>query len=166
MRPNLDSLTEEIQHYLDAEHFVVFRSQSRLGDMAAQPIYWDAERHPDFHLFLDCAAKLGIRLVTFHQREFTHAHREDALEQVLETELPKEEKRELKRRIEDLALYEGFLCAIELAFDFEGRLYVFELETEWYEEWNDILDEVEDSLPPDFGDDDESGPYPGYYSKN
>jgi hypothetical protein len=166
MRPNLDSLNEEIQQYLEAEHFVVFRAASRITNVGPQVVYWDSDRYPDFRLFLDCAAKLGIRLVTFHQREFTHAHREDALDRLEETDLPRDEKRELGRRIEDLALYEGFLCAIELGFDYESRLYVFELETDWYEDWHNILDEVEEALPPDFDEGGDDGPYPGYFSNN
>jgi len=162
MRPNLDSLTEEIQQYLDSEQFVVFRSYSRSGT-DSPAVLWDSDRYPDFRMFLECAAKLGVRLVTFFQREFTSEHRENALSQLDDLDLSREEKRDLKRRIEELAVYEGFLCEIELAFDYEGHTYVFDLETEWYEEWNEIMDELEDS----FGEEDEEdGPYGGYFSNN
>lgn len=160
MRPNLDSLTEEISHYLEAEHFVVFRSLSRAGEGPAM-VYWDTDRHSDFKLFLDCALKVGVRLVHFHSREFTLAHREEALEQLEDSDLPRDEKRVLERRIEELAIYEGFTCAIELSFDFESRIYLFEMQTDWYEEWHDILDEIEGALP-----DDEAGSYGGYFSNN
>jgi hypothetical protein len=162
MRPNLDSLTEEIQQYLTDEHFVVFRSMSRTGE-DGQFVFWDTRRDPDFHHFLDTALQLGIRLVHFHSREFGHFHREDALEQLEQAELPRDEKRTLGRRLEELGIYEGFICAIELSFDFENRIYVFELQTEWYEEWHDILDEIEDASPGGSGGDSE--PY-GYYSNN
>lgn len=160
MRPNLDSLTEEITQFLEAEHFVVFRSLSRAAD-GHQLIYWDTDRHSDFKLFLECALKIGVRLIHFHTREFTLAHREEALEQLEEADLPRDEKRTLERRIEDLAIYEGFTCAIELSFDFEGRVYLFEMQTDWYEEWHDILDELEGSLP-----DEDAGSFGGYYSSN
>ena len=75
----------------------------------------------------------------------------------------REEKRELSRRIEELALYEGFLCAIELSFDYDGRVYVFDLETEWYEEWHEIMDEIEDAMPDD--EEGSGGPY-NLYSNN
>jgi hypothetical protein len=162
MRSNLDSLIEEIQQYLEAEHFVVFRSRSRLPD-ETRLVEWDTERHPDYRGFLDCAMKLGVRLVNFHVREFTSVHRQDSLEQLEEAELPRERKRELQRRIEELALYEGFLCALELSFDFDNRSYSYDLETEWYAEWHDIMDEVEVSSPED-----EDGSGGGYnlYSNN
>jgi hypothetical protein len=124
-------------------------------------IYWDTDRHSDFKLFLECALKIGVRLIHFHTREFTLAHREEALEQLEDADLPRDEKRTLERRIEDLAIYEGFTCAIELSFDFEGRVYLFEMQTDWYEEWHDILDELEGSLP-----DEDAGSFGGYYSSN
>jgi len=148
MRPNLDSLTEEILQFLEAEHFIVFRSRSRVPD-DSYVVEWDTEKHSDYHLFLDCALKLGIRLIEFHTREFNATYRQDAIEQLEECDLPREEKRELERRIEELGLYEGFTCAIELSFYFDGRIYVFDLETEWYEEWHEIMDEIEDALPED-----------------
>jgi len=163
MRPNLDSLTEEITQYLEAEHFVIFRGLSRVTE-TQNFVYWDTDRFPEFKAFLDCALKLGTRLVHFHTREFTLAHREEALDQLEQADLPREDARDLKRRIEELAIYEGFTCAVELTFDYEGRVYVFEIETEWYEEWHDILDELEDALPEE--DDDPSGLGGGYYSSN
>jgi hypothetical protein len=162
MRPNLDSLTEEIQQFLEAEHFIIFRSRSRVPD-EARLVEWDSEKHSDFRQFVDCALKLGVRLINFHTREFNAGYREDAIEQLEECELPREEKRELSRRIEELALYEGFLCAIELSFDYDGRVYVFDLETEWYEEWHEIMDEIEDAMPDD--EDGSGGPY-NLYSNN
>ena len=61
--------------------------------------------------------------------------------------------------------YDGFTCAIELSFDFEGRAYIFDLRTEWYEEFNDMLDDIEAAIPDEDEDDDE-GPIGGYFSKN
>jgi hypothetical protein len=161
MRPNLDSLTEEILQFLEAEHFIVFRSRSRVPD-DAHVVEWDTEKHSDFHLFLDCALKLGVRLINFHTREFSAGYRQDAVEQLEECELTREEKRELERRIEELGLYEGFTCAIEMSFDYDNRIYVFDLETEWYEEWHEIMDEIEDALPED---ENPGGPY-NLYSNN
>lgn len=162
MRPNLDSLTEEIQQYLDAEHFVTFRSESRFGE-EQRIVAWDTDRIPDFRQFLDCASKLGVRLIHFNQRELTATHRQDALSMLDDADLPSEEKRDLERRLEEFVIYEGFTYAIELTFDFDAKVYLFELETEWYEEWREVLDEIEDAVP---GLDEDPGPYGGYYSNN
>lgn len=161
MRPNLDSLHEEILAYLESEHFVVFRCMSR-GHEDSEFVFWDTQRSPDYRSFLDCALKLGIRLVHFHARDFRAHHREEALGLLEECDLARDEKRALERRIEELAIYEGFTCAIEMTFDFEGRVYLFEVQTEWYEEWHEILDELEESGPGGPG---EAG-YGGFYSNN
>ncbi len=162
LRPNLNTLHEEVQSYLEAEHFVVFRCLTRAGD-DAPIVYWDAERHPEFKPFLDTALQLGIRLIHLHVREFSSMHREEALEQLSESELDRTEQRSLKRRIEELSIYEGLTCAVEMSFDFEGRLYLYQVHTDWYEEWQDILDELEDFLP---GLDEGPDNYGGYFSKN
>jgi len=161
MKSNLDTIAEEIQQYLAAEHFIVFRSMSRSED-EAPTIYWDTDRQPDYKAFLYCALQLGVRLVHFHTREFSQEHREEALDRLGECELGHDEKHDLEHRINELAIYEGLTCAIELSFDFEGRIYFFELRTEWYDEWNDILDELEDATPGEDGQE----PFSGYYSNN
>lgn len=161
MRPNLDSLNEEILHYLEAEHFVVFRSLSRMVD-EEQMVHWDAEKQPDYKQFLDCALQLGVRLIHFHSREFTPGHREETMERLETVELTREEKRELQRRVEELTIYEGLTCAVEMSFDFENRVYFFEVRTDWYEEWHDIMDELDFSTGP--GGEGEGGF--GYFSNN
>lgn len=162
MRPNLDSLTEEIQQYLEAEHFVIFRSMSRAAE-ERHFVYWDAERHPEYKRFLDCALQLGTRLIHFHTREFRQHHREEALELLEESELARDDKRALERRIQELAIYEGFTCAVELSFDFESKVYLYEVQTDWYEDWQDILDQLEDE---EHVEEDDAGGYGGFYSNN
>lgn len=162
MQSNLDTLAEEIRQYLSSEHFVVFRCLSRTEEETSI-LLWDSEQTPDYRAFLDCALQLGIRLVHFHSRQFSVQHRQEALDQLEECELSREEKRALERRIKDLAIYEGLTCAIELSFDFEERTYLFELHADWYDEWHDVLDEIEDAVPGESGDE----PFgPGYYSNN
>ncbi len=126
-------------------------------------IFWDVERQPDYKAFLDCALQLGVRLVHLHVREFSLQHREEALEHLEECDLPREEKRTLEKRIQELAIYEGLTCAIEVSYDFDGHIYIFELRTDWYEEWHDVLDEIEDAVPPEPEDEPYGG---GYYSNN
>lgn len=162
MRPNLDSLSEEILQYLRSENIIVFRSMSRATDQT-RFIDWDTEHEPDFRRFLECAVSLGVRLIHFHNREFRSHHRDEALAMLEDLGLSRDAKRELERRIRDLAIYEGFTCTVELTFDYEGRIYLFELQTEWYEEWQDILDDLELDSDEDSG---EASGYGGFYSNN
>ncbi|MBI5086105.1 MAG: hypothetical protein HZB13_16080 [Acidobacteria bacterium] len=126
-------------------------------------VHWDTARQPDYHRFLECALQLGVRLLHFHSREYRAQHREEALSLLEEADMSREDKRALERRIKELAIYEGFTCAIELSFDFEGRIYIFEVQTEWYDEWHDILDELEDASPEEPED---GAGYGGFYSNN
>jgi hypothetical protein len=162
MSTNLDSQAEEILQYLEAEHFIIFRSLSRATEEASY-VYWDTAHQSDFRRFLDCALQLGVRLIHFHCREFRAQHREEALELVEDSDLPREEQRAMERRIKELAIYEGFTCVVELSFDFENRIYLFELQTDWYDEWQDMLDELEAASPDESG---EGGGYGGFYSNN
>jgi hypothetical protein len=74
-----------------------------------------------------------------------------------------EDQRRLEARLRDLKMYEGFTCAVELSFDFNNTVYMFELRTQWYTELSDILDELDIELDEEEEDDDTFG---GYYSRN
>ena len=156
---NLDTLKTEIETLLQDEGFAVFYGYSRV--LESLPIvYWDCERYPDYKQFVRAAKAAGAKLIVFHQRELTPDQIDDALEQLESAEMPREDQRTLERRLNELRAYEGFTCALELSFDYEGRVFLFDLRTEWYEELSDILSELQ-VLEPD--DDDTMG---GYFSKN
>ena len=59
-----------------------------------------------------------------------------------------------------------FTCAIELSFDLQGRIYVFDLRTDWYEELTDLLDELHVLGAGDGDDEGDDTPMSGYFSKN
>ncbi len=160
---NFDSLKNEIQQYLDDNGFSVFYSYSRaLPDPSF--IDWDTKRYPDYKLFLQTAKQMEVRLIVFHHREFAAAAVDEVAERLEMTELPREEKRGIERRLEEISAYKGFTCAIELSFDVQGRSYLFDLRTAWYEELEEIGDEIDDFLPED--DNEDEGPIGGYFSRN
>lgn len=161
MKPNLDKLKDEIERYLDAEGFVVFHAHSRLLD-SAPIIEWNTDSVPDYRLFLEAARKIGASLVVFHHGSFSTSLIEEAFEDLEDADMPRDEKRALERRLRELSVYEGFTHMIELSFDHHGRIYLFTLETDWYEELHRIMEEIQASLP----DDDEDGPMGGYFSNN
>jgi hypothetical protein len=55
------------------------------------------------------------------------------------------------------------VCAIELSFDLEGRVFLFDLRTDWYQAVTDVLDEIQ-VLTGNIDDDDSS--LGNYFSKN
>lgn len=163
MRPNLDVLRPEIELYLDESGLAVFYGYSRTLE-SAPAVYWDCDQFPDYRLFVQAARSAGAKLMVFHQREFFSEQIDETLEKLHACELPPQEARQFEERLTDLRAYEGSVCAIELSFDHEGRVYLFDLRTEWYDEFSEIQDEIH-LLVPDPDEDDDS-PIGGYFSRN
>lgn len=163
MKPNLDSLKQEIQEYLEGEGFAIFYGHSRIMD-SLPLVYWNCDEHPDYKQFVKAAKTAGAQLMVYHPSALTSDVVEDALERLETIEMPREEYRKLERRLKEMRVYEGFTCEIELSFEVASRIYVYDLRTEWYEELTDLMDDLE-ILGGDLADEDEE-PLGGYFSKN
>jgi hypothetical protein len=162
---NLDTLKHEILEYLGSSGLAVFHG--RPGGLEGQPlVLWDTERHPDYRMFLDVARKSETRVIVFATREFQTADVDDLLAQLDDLDLSREEQREYEGRLRELRAYEGVTCSIELAFDYHSRLYVYEMQPDWYDQFLSAEDEIM-SLIADHEDmDDDDEPLGGYFSKN
>ena len=161
---NLDTLKREILAYLDEAGFAVFRSSPGGLEGAPSMVLWDSEHHPDYQMFLDVARKTGIKLILFAAREFEATDVDELVEQLDACELSRDEQRDYRSRLRDMRTYEGVTCSIELAFDYNQRLYVYEVQPDWYEEFLGVEDEIVTRLADDDLDEDE--PLGGYFSKN
>jgi len=164
MKQNLDTLKTEILEYAASHGFVLFHGMSRATE-TSPVVYWDAGRYPDFRDFLVTAQAAGAKLVTFHYREFIAAAVDDALDRLDDCDMAPEDRLPLERRLRDMRIYQGFTCAIELSFDHQGRVYLYDLHTDWYADFLDTVDEIDCYLPGDEGEEDE-GPIGGYFSRN
>lgn len=164
MNLNLDVLKTEIREYLASADFIVFHGLSRTLD-ALPIVMWDTEGHPDYKEFLAAARASGNKMIVMHAREFSVDFVDSALDDLAEMGMPADEARDIQRRLRNMRSYDGFTCAIELSFDFGGRAYIYELRTDWYNEFSDLLAEI-----GPFGDEDDDdadeGSIGGYYSKN
>src|SRR5258705_13092706 len=160
---NLDTLKREILTYLEARDFAVFRSAPGTLD-GTQMVLWDSENYPDYQMFLEAATKVGVKLILFATREFTAEDVSDLLEQLEELTLERDQQRDYQNRLRDLRQYEGQICALELAFNHDSRLYVYEMQPDWYEEYLTVEDEIAASLAEE--DLDEGDSLGGYFSKN
>jgi hypothetical protein len=161
MKSNLDGLKTEIERYLEESGLGVFYGHARALESAVVP--WDCDQHPDYKQFVQAARSAGAKFVVFHQREFSSHQIDDALEQLSACDLPREEQLDFERRLKELRLYDGLVCSIELSFDHESRVFLFDLRTEWYEDLTDIVDEIQ-ALTSEPDDDD--APIGGYFSPN
>jgi hypothetical protein len=163
MKPNLDTLKTEIEHHLEESGLAVFYGYSR-GLDSMQGVYWDCEQYPNYKLFVKAAQTAGVKMIVFNQREFSADQLDEALEQLAGCDMPREEHHELERRLNDMRVYDSFVCAIELSFDHDGRVFIFDLRTDWYEDLSDILDEIQ--ILDAESDSDDDTPITGYFSKN
>jgi hypothetical protein len=161
---NLETLKAEILDYLAASDFAVFRSFP--GGLEELPVIsWDTERFPDYRMFLETAQKVGQKMILFASRELEEIEVEEALEGIEETAVSREEQRDLERRVRSARKHTGETCTLELAFDYNSHLYVYEAQPDWYEEFMETCDEITTMLPVSDSGDSEDG-LGGFYSNN
>lgn len=162
MKPNLDTLKTDIKECVEQAGLALFYGYSRSLD-SLPAVEWDCDQYPDFQLFVEAAVTAQAKIIVFHQREFSSEQVEDALERLAGCGLPSQECHDFEQRLNDLHAYSGSVCAVELSFDYQGRVFLFDLRTEWYEEFSDIFDEIQLMTAPD---DEDDTPMSGYFSKN
>jgi hypothetical protein len=164
MKENLDSLKTEIQDYLDHNGFTTFFGHSR-GYDDANVVWWDVEKHPDYSAFVKTAEATGIRLIVLHTREMTEQMIDEAFEEMEQSGIDRDQRRSYEKRLEEFRHYDGFTCVVELSFTHEGQVYLFELKTEWFTEFSEMVDDFVVATDPfsGEGEDDSLG---GYYSQN
>ena len=162
MKSNFEATKDEIREYLDSENFVAFHAQSRSYE-GGSVVQWDTSNYPDFRQFLECAAKIGVRLIMFHHEQLDSELLDETIDMLHDTDLPPEEEATLEQRVQDMRVFEGFTCSLELSFDYDERMYLFQLNTDWYGELLEILDDLEESVPEDEAGEGSLG---GYYSNN
>ena len=160
---NLDTLKREILDYLESREFAVFRSSPGALE-GTQMVLWDSEHFPDYRMFLDAAAKAGVKLILFASREFEASDIDDLIEQLDDIDFGADEERDYQARLRRLRPYEGVTCSLELAFNHDSRLYVYEMQPDWYEEFLEIEDEIATLITDD--EIDEGDSLGGYFSKN
>jgi hypothetical protein len=161
---NLATLKGEILDYLAASDFAVFHSFS--GGLEDLPVIsWDTEKYPDYRMFLDAARKVSQKLILFASREFEEIEVEEALEGIEEAAISRDEQRDLERRVRSARRHAGETCTLELAFDYNSHLYVYEVQPDWYEDFLETCDEITTMLPVGDGGDSDDG-LGGFYSNN
>lgn len=161
MATDLETIRTEIQAHLEQSKLAVFHGYSSLTDSIS--VYWDTERHPDFRGFLQAAEKAGAHLVVFYHQQFSMAEIDEVFQELEDSELSREDKRIYESRLRAIQKFEGFTAVVELSFAVDGRSYLYRLNTEWYEAWEDILSEIDAASEES---DEEEGPISGYFSNN
>lgn len=159
---NLDTLRSDILEYLESQGVAVFHSLPRSPESALTAVFWDTDRRPDYREFLAAAHAVGVRMLSLYCREFSEEMVDDAVEQLDEAGLDREERRDLESQLRHMRQHIGSVCQLEISFDHGDRVYIFDLRTEWYDEMNDILDRIEDA----YAEAEDENPLGGFYSNN
>jgi len=90
---------------------------------------------------------------------------DDLLARLDDCELTREERRNYESRLRELRIFEGVTCSLDLAFDHHSRLYVYQAQPDWYEDFLGVEDEIVSRMA-DEEDLDEGDSLGGYFSKN
>jgi hypothetical protein len=169
MTTNLEQIKNEMAAGLEQSGLAVFYCQHHVGQ-PAQTMRWDHENYPDPRMFLDTARKAGVKIVSFQHRDFIGEAVDQALSDLEETGFPREQQRDLERRLRHLREYEGLLCNVEMSFLLDGVRYIYQVFAPWFDEYLTIISEIQDALEPfdedDEGEDPDRGPLGGYFSHN
>jgi hypothetical protein len=165
MTLDLESLRAEIQAYVDESGVAVFHGYRQVPENVVQ-VSWDTEGHPDFREFLSVGQKAGVKLFVFHAENFSLERVDEALEQLGETDLTRDEKRSYETRLKQLHAYDGFTCSVGLSFSLEGCEYAYEAHTDWYEALSDVMVELEAAMNDEEEDEDSDGAMGRFFSRN
>jgi hypothetical protein len=161
---NLDTLKREILDTLEKSEFAVFRSSP--GGLEGLPmVLWDVEHYPDYQTFLEVARQAGVKLILLGTAEFEGADLDELQEQLEECDVTREEQREFEARLHELRIFEGVTCSLEIAFDLNSRLYVYEVQPDWYQDFLSLEEEINSRLGEQ-GEVDSGDSLGGYFSKN
>jgi hypothetical protein len=164
MALDLETLRAEMQAYLESSGMAAFYGYHHVLDTLTQ-VSWDTDGHPDFREFVEAARKANVSLIVFNHQAFSLDQIDSALDELEQSELTREEKRNYETRLRQLRDYEGFTCSLELSFALEGRVYVYERHTEWYATLTEILAEL-DAASEEEEEGDSDGTIGGYFSNN
>jgi hypothetical protein len=157
---NLDQLKDEVLRELSRQQFAVFLG--RPGSIENTPIvFWDSDVSSDYRTFLGVAKDAGAVLIVFATRLFQEEELEDAMEQLDQTALPRDDRRTAEVGLRTAQTFLGRTCSIELAFNYQGQMYVYQVVADWYDEFLQVTDLL-DITPVEDGDE----PFGGYFSKN
>ena len=164
---NLDALKLEIETALAEEGLAIFYGHTRALE-PSEVVYWDVEHYPDYKLFLKAAKAAGSQLLVLHHHSLTSDQVDDVLDELEACDMPREEYRSIEHKLQDLRVYEGFTCSIELSFDHGGRMYMMGFRSEWYRELLEIQGDLEilGGAGPDLDDEEDESGMGGYFSRN
>jgi hypothetical protein len=106
-------------------------------------ILWEGHGNPDaWKDFVEMAKRVGAPFVTFSEMTLEREELDALIEEAGEIDFPDEEATELVEA-KWLRKYAGMLGYIQLGFIYQGLVFLHETTTEWYEHYQDLLENIE-----------------------
>jgi len=106
-------------------------------------ILWEGRGNPDaWKDFVEMAKRVGAPFVTFSEMTLDREELDALIEEAGEMNFPDEEATELVEA-KWLRKYTGMLGYIQLGFIYQGLVFLHESTTEWYERYQDLLENLE-----------------------
>jgi hypothetical protein len=165
MAIDLEKARVDVEAYLLAKGIPVFFGYDQMTESFIH-VSWDTEKHPDFRDFVAAAASAGVKMMVFHAESLSESSIDEALDQLEVCDFSRDEKRNYEKRLKALQGYEGFTSLLSLSFTLDGRVYQFELHSDWHDTLEDIWMEL-DAASGEMPDEENSeGPVGGYFSNN
>ncbi len=165
MAIDLEKTRVDVETYLQEKGIPVFFGYDQMTESMIH-VSWDTDKHPDFRDFVGTAASAGVKLMVFHSESFSESSIDEALDQLEVCDFSREEKKNYEKRLKALQGYEGFTSLISLSYTLDGRVYQFELHSDWHDTLEDIWMEL-DAASSDLADEEHGeGPVSGYFSNN
>jgi len=158
---DLDRMRNEMLGYLRQAGLPVFYGLG--GPDEENFTFWDTRGYPDWRQFVDVAKESGARLLVFSSSALDEADLDMALEHLEETTIDADERHQFQERISGLRRKEGQAAWVRIAYEHEGRWFAYERIAPWYDEFRDMMEEINSYLPDVEEDEDNS---PGFYSPN
>ncbi len=120
-----------------------------------QAVLWeDADNADSWKDFVEMAKHAGALFVTMSEVALDRAELEELMEQVSEINFPDEEANELMEA-QMLMKHAGKVGYIQLGFVHQGVVFLHETTTEWYEHYQELIENVEAFQQILIDDDDE-----------
>lgn len=108
-----------------------------------QAVLWeDAENADSWKDFVEMAKHAGAVFVTMSEVALEREELEELMEQVSEINFPDEEANELMEA-QMLMKHAGKVGYIQLGFVHQGVVFLHETTTEWYEHYQELIENVE-----------------------
>lgn len=150
---NLHSLKDDMIAYI-AGHGL--RRIPAFASEDLPSVLWEDENNPDgWKEFVETAKAAGTAFLTMSEVVLNAEDIQMLIDQIQELDFPEVETNELEHA-QSILSHAGKIGFLQLGFAYQGIMFVHETSTEWYEQYQELLESLDDmsDIVIEQGDDD------------